>query len=944
VIGTVTKQPPSREPEQSMKTLRRVQPNFPLLGLAVLAGMTAGAAGQAGEISVTLGLQNQPAGLTVPSAGDGVNIPVVVAGGAARRIKGGESPYLYVVVDHADYARGPTDVYVTIEVFDDAFRRIALQYDKTSPSPNLDTKYTDSGHVMLLTGSKRWRRGVFPLLGLRLGHGQNQGADFRLVAPDVAVRKLTVSNVPPAGYDPDHPIDREALEALAVNRRPGMALTLGNDASPDDAAIYKALSVTSVESYVDWAGVEPREGQWDWSRWDKQVGTLRKAGLKWVPFLIAGPAYATPLWFHDGPESRVYRCLEHSRDSKVQSLFNPRLRRRIERFLDAFAARYRDSGVIESVLLGITGIYGESIYPAGPEGGWTAGLTGQYHNHGGWWAGDPLAVAALRQAMQARYASIAALNRAWHTSYRSFDEVKTFLPERATDDRARADFVEWYQDAMTEWAVFWVKAARRVFPRTDIYLCTGGDGNPMLGADFTAQVAAIGGLGAGVRITNEGSDYAANFTLTREVASATRFYQTFCGFEPASAVDAGGVIARIYNGTASGARQLHDYAPNTVGQGSGALANFRTFLPMLVPRRPNVDAALYLSRESWAIAPEVLAPTLALARVLRDVADLDFVTRRSVGDGHLKSHRVLVLAGSPVLEPASAEAIESWVRAGGTLLAVAAAGKSLGSRLYDNSAWRERTLAGAPAGGEIAVPSLRGAPPPHWVLKVGSETDQRWLTGDWNGREPAHEWPEISGATMRWSGGGSGVLIPVQPGADHIVRLSLSAPPQALGKRGIGVRVDGQPVAVIRQAGKQEIEFRLPASLLRSRAVARLAFSAEAWRPAQHEPGSRDSRRLGFSLRQVEILRSGTKEPPATAELTLGVDPERLQAATRTLGRGRTVFLKDQGAEEVAAVLASLLGTPVDGQLDGRFATVTSGGVLWFEQAQPRIWESARGR
>ncbi len=126
--------------------------------------------------------------------------------------------------------------------------------------------------------------------------------------------------------------------------------------------------------------------------------------------------------------------------------------------------------------------------------------------------------------------------------------------------------------------------------------------------------------------------------------------------------------------------------------------------------------------------------------------------------------------------------------------------------------------------------------------------------------------------------------------------------------------------------------------------MARLEFSAAAWRPSQQEPGSRDLRRLGFSLRLVVVLRGGTTEPPAPAELTLAVDQKRLEAATRNLGRGRTVFLKGRGAEEVAAVLASLLGAPVDGKLDGRFATVTPDGVLWFEQTQPRIWESARGR
>jgi hypothetical protein len=913
--------------------------------LAILISLASRASGRAGEISVTLGPQNESAGLAVPSAGDGINVPVVVSGAPARRIAGDGSSYLYIIVDHPDYVRGPRDVFVTIEVFDEAFGRVALQYDKASPSPDVRSKYTDSGQTMLLTGSKRWRRGVFPLQGLRLGHGQNQGADFRLVAPSVAIRKITLGPDPPAGYDPQNPIDHEALAALTVDRPPGMALTLGNDASSADAAIYKALSVTSVESYVDWACVEPHEGKWEWSRWDKQVAILEKAGLKWVPFLIAGPAYATPLWFQNGPDSRVYRCLEHSRDSKVQSLFNPLLRPRIERFLDAFAARFRDRNLIESVLLGITGIYGESIYPAGPEGGWTAGLTGAYHNHAGWWAGDPQAVAAFRRAMTLRYTSIAALNRAWTTTYQSLDEVNTFLPTRAPNDRARADLVEWYQEAMADWAVFWVTAARKAFPRTDIYLCTGGEGNPMLGADFTAQVSAIAALGAGVRITNEGSDYATNFTLTREVATATRFYNTFCGFEPASAVDAGGVIARIYNATASGARQFHDYAPNTVGQGSQALANLRKNLPMLIPRRPEIDVALYLSRESWALTPSALDRTIALARVLRDVTDLDFVTRQSVRDGYLKNHRVLVLADSPVLAPPAAEAIESWLRAGGTLLATASAPDGgPGNRLYDNSAWRQRILVDAPPDGEIAAPVLRGTAPAHWVLKVGAETDQQWLTGDWNGREPAREWPEIPGASMRWSRSRSGILLPVQPGANHILRLSLSAPPLALGTAGIGVRVYGKSLAVIRQAGKQEVELRLPADVIGPRPLARLEFSARSWQPSQHQPGSHDLRWLGFSLRQVEVVRSGTNEAPAEAGLTLAVDQQRLQAATRIVGRGRTVFLEGRGADEAAAVLASLLGEPIDGQLDGRYATVTSDGVLWFDRNEPRIWQSGSAR
>lgn len=888
------------------------------------------------ELSVALGERNEGTGLWVPSGGDGENVPETVQGAAARRVKGENAHYLYVVVDHPAYREGPVDAYVSADVFDDSVSRVTLQYDRAAQNPDLTSRYTQAECTYLLLGSGRWRTLQFCLPQLRLGHGQNLGADFRFAAPNVAFRKITLSLSRPEGLNAEQAIDPEALRHVAVSRPAGMELTFGNDASAADAALFKALSVTSVESYVDWAGVEPVKDQWDWSKWDKQVAVLRAAGLKWVPFLIAGPAYATPTWFQNSPDSHVYRCLEHGKDSKVQSLFNPALRPQVERFLRAFAERYRDTGVIESVLLGVTGIYGESIYPAGSEGGWTARLTGDYHNHFGWWAGDAHAITAFREAMKEKYGRVKRLNTAWGTAYASFDAVATFLPEKAPSDRARADFVEWYQQAMTDWSVFWVKAARKVFPKTALYLCTGGDGNPALGADFMAQTEAIARNGAGVRITNEGSDYAHNFSVTREVGTATRHYDTFCGFEPASKVDAGGVVARIYNATASGARQLHDYIPNTLGQGVDALSSFRANAVWLTPRRPRVTAALYLSRETWALEPEAVGRTLSLARTLRDATDLDFVTRRSLADGHLSGYKVLVLGASPVLEPASAEAIEKWVRKGGTLIAATRPGETLGGRLYDQSAWRQRLFADAPPAGKLLRPSLEGAAPARWVLRVGSREDEGWVDGDWNGLEKGHEWSEIPDATMRWSGARPAVWLPVTPGAEHTVSLSLSVPGLALGATGVAVSVNGQPVGRIKKAGRQEAAFAVPAALLGTNALALLELSVTTWRPSSH--GSTDGRDLGVSVRLVEVVRSGAeRQPAAAASLGRVVDPARLAPLTRAVSKGKTIFL--QGLADDEKLIAGLLPGATDGRLDRRYVTTMDDGALWLDADEARIWQ-----
>ena len=73
---------------------------------------------------------------------------------------------------------------------------------------------------------------------------------------------------------------------------------------------------------------------------------------------------------------------------------------------------------------------------------------------------------------------------------------------------------------MTEYSRFWLRETRKNFPRGDIQLCTGGDSPPELGSDFGEQSRISAAIGGGVRITNEGSNYANNFSLTRWVASA----------------------------------------------------------------------------------------------------------------------------------------------------------------------------------------------------------------------------------------------------------------------------------------------------------------------------------------------------------------------------------------------------------------------------------------
>lgn len=926
-------------------------------------------AGPRPPLAVDLGASQVSSGLAVPSGGDGAHVPAIAGGVPCRRLQDPKSLYLYgCIQDDSWRTPAPRNLFAGFEVFDEGLAFLRLEYDKADEKPTLSSKYTASPDMVLLTGSGQWKKIWFGLPEARLGGGQNFQADFRLNAPGVAVRRVELSEAPPEGYGAKRlGLTEEELAEIRVNRAPGMELTIGNDADPVRAALYRALGVTSVESYVDWAGVEPvRQGEWDWRKWDEQVSILREAGLKWVPFLIAGPAYATPLWFQEGPDSACFRCLEHGEWSKVQSIFNPALRGQVDRFLAAFAERYRDSGSIESVLLGVTGIFGESIYPAGhADGGWTGRLTGPYHNHAGWWAGDPLAEAAFRQAMQQRYPDIAALNQAWGSRYGRFEEIQTFVPDRSVPERARADLAEWYQQAMTEWAVYWVRTARRHFPDAALYLCTGGAGDPVLGADFTAQAKAIAPFGAGIRITNEGSDFAHNFTLVREVLTATALYGTFAGFEPASAVDAKGVAARIYGAASSGARQLHDYAPNLLKP--EAMRSFRAQARHLVPRKPLIDTALYASRESWAVDPGARARWHEHARLLRDITDYHIVTRQSVKDGALEGIQTLVLVESAVLETGAAQALERWVRSGGVLIAVSGKEEELASRLDPQAAWKERMFTRAKAAAVDLEPRLRGAAPSSWSLHLGAEGDGDWLFGDWHGAEDAEEWSGLPSPKRRWTGARAGIFLPVRTGAAYTLRLHAYLSGHSLagaGPEDNEVLVNGRSVGRLQMTRPGVAVFSVPEQVLGREEVARLEFAVKTWNPARR--GSQDDRELGLMVHRVEWERAGEVSPSAAAEPGLRVEirprPASLRAWTRPVGAGATVWLPELGdrAPVLARVLAAIFRDPaeyfpdretspvVDGRLDRRYATAVGDGILWYEagagdiRLEPREGKGAR--
>ena len=209
-------------------------------------------------------------------------------------------------------------------------------------------------------------------------------------------------------------------------------------------AQMKKDGVTSVQIYMHWKKFEPeKRGEFDYSYYDWQVELIKEAGLKFVPFFLMGPRYAAPDWWLEDPKQRGLVCLEHGKESPIDSIWSDDFKIEVDRVIKNFAEHYLPMDVLESFQPGICGDYGEAIMPV--HGNWA----GAYHTHSGMWCGGEDAKADFRKKMQEKYGDIESLNAAWRYPYKSFNEIETFLQHKAPSRTAWFDLVDWYRGAMT---------------------------------------------------------------------------------------------------------------------------------------------------------------------------------------------------------------------------------------------------------------------------------------------------------------------------------------------------------------------------------------------------------------------------------------------------------------------------------------------------------------
>ncbi len=487
----------------------------------------------------------------------------------------------------------------------------------------------------------------------------------------------------------------------------------------------KTYGITSLQSYVYWAEIEKKENKIDFSVYDELVEKIPKHNLKWTPFIILGPNYSVPQWVHISKESVYAKCIEHNRECDIQSIWNPFIPKYIERFIKLLSERYGKSNIIESVLLGISGVWGEAIYPSS-DGVYRIG-----HKHSGWWCNDKYAKRDFIKSCKTEFDNIHSLNKSWGTGFKDFESItwpvkqisltidiayriahrvwskllnirdsslyyyleKIF--ERRLFDGKMSDvkeknrylfFVKWYLDSMTAFADKWLKMAKKYFPEDSVYLVTGGYGHVITGADFTTQAKISAKNNCGVRVTNMVSDYSGSFVNKSLISTAAEYYRATIQTEETIETSPDEVKMRIFDHASGNIDGLYfktlfgiDYGAKVsctnksdngipIGKPSKVADNLLLNYKYLFFGQRKTEVALLLANSSFTISPQLLNLNYELGKMLRKYIDFDIIDENLIEDSILSRYRFLISFSNPIINERILERIEDWLKEGGILL------------------------------------------------------------------------------------------------------------------------------------------------------------------------------------------------------------------------------------------------------------------------------------
>lgn len=430
---------------------------------------------------------------------------------------------------------------------------------------------------------------------------------------------------------------------------------------PEVLARLKDQGIETIETRLVWWEIEPRPGCYDFSRFERCVSRIEKAGLKVGVF----PWFQhPPAWYNSSGTDHVrFRCLKHDQDSTILSQWDPKTLEVYDRLYGELARRFGDR--IKFLYAGISGDFGEVCYPSGVE----HYLFSPPHNHEGFWCGDRLARRDFQRAMQEKYARLSDLNNAWSTQFGSWDEnLMPAMPIRNHAMLRRRDFADWYIGSLMRFTDAASNLIRRHFPKHDIAVPLGFPFEELWVGQVKSQAVKVAARHHMIARWT-GMAFLKSFdrsnVLARRFASAAHYYDTPFATEAALTLTKDNAANGLYEALANGAIIVHDDPQNIFR----AAEIHKKLRPAMFVSPPVCRAAvLYpLADELYSIDDFQLNDFIDRAAELRRQCDYDVCDQHMIADGYLQRLDDLIVLVPTTIDESALSPIRQFLQRGGRL-------------------------------------------------------------------------------------------------------------------------------------------------------------------------------------------------------------------------------------------------------------------------------------
>lgn len=543
----------------------------------------------------------------------------------------------------------------------------------------------------------------------------------------------------------------------------------------------------------------------------------------------------------------------------------------------------------------------------------------------GFWCGEPVAQTSWGDFLKAKYGSVEGAYRAWgmETSDRLPKPVGTSYPVLA-----RTDFLDWYRSAMPKLVSDLTRIAREIFVEVPLMVPVSplGD-NARLGTDTYAVVRSASREGAMVKVGTVGYyPFALNWVLSLgRVRSASRATGTAVWTEAPFLGEKGKIHQRIAESLSLGAGGHIDW-PQAYRSDRDVLLSL---LPLTVTEPVCPVAIIYPS--TWAMlqgANPAPPGVLRILTELRDLMDFDILEESAIAEGALSNYRVGVLVGGTIWKKETLQAIREWVARGGVLMG------------YDFGKM-------ADLGGDISIfqelfgyasilapvqSRLRwvGEVPAHYLLSIGAEGDEEFLSGRWG--------PPERGGRVAYEG--ARIRLPVEKETGLIVSVQFA--PGQMVSQVLSLRMGASVVAEV-ESGKELATLEFPVSAEQT---------ARGWLEVSFEGLSGEK---GVRVEGVTVRRVGSEGNPSPliGYFEDPVLPETVRGGwARKFGQGLVIFMPGKGENWLKYIslvkygvshLSELDPTQKDIRVrDGKrnrvYATEFTDGVLYYNDSLQEVF------